>query len=68
MLCRFINPEAAKQIFDTNNDELVVEMGDDDFLKEIQAHSTKDVNLKMVENKPEEQDISDLDTIERVED
>lgn len=49
LLCRFINPDAAKQIFDQENVD-TFEVTDDDFFQEINEHSSEKVDNQKLQN------------------
>ncbi len=72
ILCRFINPDIARKVFDREIGEIESESDEDEFMKEVREHSSKDITTKDVKNAFEPGykgiAIQDLDTIERVED
>jgi len=50
LLCRFINPEAARQIFDKETIDPIIEMTEDEFLQEINAHTTEKIDNKTLQD------------------
>lgn len=65
-ICTFISPQDAKNFFDEST-EIITEVDDDAFLKEIQANSDQKFTseeLKERLNSPENSE--DLDVIERI--
>lgn len=57
LICRFLDPKAAKKVFDEQ--EEVTEVEEDAFLEEIAEHATGEFDLN------KQLDSRDLDTIER---
>ena len=70
ILCRFINPDAARKIFDREIDEVLSEADDKEFMKEVQEPTSSNVTLDDVnqafDKKHQGLSIQDLDVIELV--
>jgi hypothetical protein len=70
LLCRFINPEAARKVFDIDESESVTDI--DEFMSEIKQHASDEINEELVKEqllqKTEEFETEpDLDIIEPIE-
>ena len=65
-ICTFISPQDAKKFFDTST-EIITEVSNDDFIKEIQANSDQKFTSKeLIERLNSSEDLEDLDVIERI--
>lgn len=62
-LLRFINPKAAKAVFD---DSEVVQIDDADFLAEVNAHTSEPITSADLRNATDETQPRDLDVIEEI--
>lgn len=66
LICRFVNPEAARAVWDQDSVETTESSDYADFLQQVQAHSKQQINPAELADRIHNPEKYDIDTIERV--
>lgn len=67
LICRFVNPSAARDIWDSTSDsDTQSSMLESDFLAEIRKHTKEPIDDSLLSDKIHNPTEHDYDTIERV--